>query len=160
MPQDYSEEYHFYLNWLNPDTANSVVYDGVEAKAYAKVTPPADWSSDAAIYPTVALELKLRDNTSGLQGTHFDTHPGSQYQHGDAAEDVQQGGQEDIEVFSDYVDTDICTEKWYLSTTAIACVEMKIKLRRKRLTTDTAHDIELNYSHAYDMTAIIGRTQD
>ena len=65
-----------------------------------------------------------------------------------------------MEVFSDYVDTDICTEKWYLSTTAIACVEMKIKLRRKRLTEDTNHDIELNYSYAYDMTAIIGRSQD
>ena len=76
------------MTWLNPDTAHSVVYDGIEAKAYAKVTPPADWSSDAAIYPTVALELKLHDNTSGTTGTNFDTHPGSKFQAGDAVEDL------------------------------------------------------------------------
>ena len=56
------------------------------------------------------------------------------------------------------MDTDICTEKWYLSPTAITCVEMKIKLKRKRLTIDTANDIELNYAYAYDMSAVIGRT--
>ena len=73
-------------------------------------------------------------------------------------EDSGQGGSEDIEVFAEYVDVDICTEKWYLSPTAIACVEMVIELKRKRLTSDGSHDIELNYAYAYDMTAVIGRT--
>ena len=65
-----------------------------------------------------------------------------------------------MEVDADYVDTDICTEKWYLSQTAVTCVEMVVKLKRKRLTEDSAHDIELNYSYTYDMTAIIGRSVD
>jgi len=57
-------------------------------------------------------------------------------------------------------DTDICTEKWMISPTAIACVEMQVKVYRKRNTGDTAHDIILDFSNSYTMHAMVGRVAD
>ena len=53
-------------------------------------------------------------------------------------------------------DTDLCTEKWYLSPTAIACVELKGVLKRKRNTGDTTDDIILDFNSKYQMHAKIG----
>jgi len=66
---------------LNPDDDGPlVVYDGIEAKAYAKITPGSDWSSLAGLEASPpSIEIKLLDNTSGVTGTYFDTHPGSRY---------------------------------------------------------------------------------
>jgi hypothetical protein len=41
--------------------------------------------------------------------------------------------------------TNLCTERWYLSLTAIACVEIKGTVERYRNTEDNAHDIVLDY---------------
>lgn len=62
----------------------------------------------------------------------------------------------DIEIVSSYVDKDLCTERWYLSPTAIACVELKGALKRKRNTGDAKKDIILDYSSKYQMHAKIG----
>ena len=65
---------------MNPDTDGpTVVYDGIEAKAYAKVTPPGtDWTDvDDLAENKPTIVVKLLDNTSGITGTSFDTHPGS-----------------------------------------------------------------------------------
>ena len=56
--------------------------------------------------------------------------------------------------------TDLCTEKWYLSPTSIACVEIKAVLERKRNTGDTTDDIILDYSQVYAMHAKVGKIAD
>ena len=56
--------------------------------------------------------------------------------------------------------TDLCTEKWYLSPTAIACVEITAKLTRERNTGDTTDDIILDYSYEYAMHAKVGKIAD
>lgn len=93
----------------------------------------------------------------------FDIHPGSAYAFGTSAADRTDSlGAENINLDSSYVaeSTDICTEKWYLSPTAIACVEMQVKVNRKRNTGDTAHDIILDFSNSYTMHAMVGRVAD
>jgi len=71
-------------------------------------------------------------------------------------------GVENITLDAAYVPetTDICKEKWVISATAIACVEMEVKLTRLRNTGDTAHDIILDYSNSYTMHAMVGRVAD
>lgn len=61
---------------------------------------------------------------------------------------------------TDYVDVDLCTEKWQLSPTAIACVELIGKVLRRRNTGDVIDDIILDYSNEYSMFAKIGRIED
>ena len=56
--------------------------------------------------------------------------------------------------------TDICTEYWQLTATAITCVEMEVKVSQSRNTGDSAHDIILDYSNTYSMHAAIGRIAD
>ena len=90
------------------------------------------------------------DNSS--VGKRFDIHPGGLYQAGTSVED---GTKQDI-VKVTKVGTDLCTEKWYLSPTAISCVELKGTLKRKRNTGDTVDDIILDYSNKYMMHAAIG----
>ena len=96
-PADESELYHFYLAWKNPDTAATVTYDGIEVKAYAKVTLPDTnlWTQtlDAlgAAPPLISVYLLPNDsdNTGSCSGTckYFDIHPGSQFASGDAVSD-------------------------------------------------------------------------
>lgn len=93
----------------------------------------------------------------------FDIHPGSAYAYGSSAADAADGtGVENIEIDSSITPktTDICTEKWRLSPTSIACVEMEVKVKRKRNTGDTAHDIILDFSNTYTMHAMVGRVAD
>ena len=47
-----------------------------------------------------------------------------------------------------------------MSYTAIACVEMEAKVKRRRSTGDTTQDIDLSYSYSYDMHAAIGKISD
>ena len=93
----------------------------------------------------------------------FDIHPGSAYAYGSSAADAADGtGVENIKLDDSITpnDTDICTEKWQLSLTSITCVEMQVKVTRKRNTGDTAHDIILDFSNAYTMHAMVGRVED
>ena len=69
------------------------------------------------------------------------------------------GGSNDIDIVGDAT-VDLCTEKWYLSPTAIACVEMKGSLKRKRNTGDVLDDIILDYTSKYQVHAQIGRMDD
>ncbi len=55
---------------------------------------------------------------------------------------------------------DLCTEKWYLSPTAITCVELSGSLKRKRNTGDYIDDINLDYTNTYKVSAMIGRLSD
>ena len=111
--------------------------------------------------------------TPAPANTCFDIHPGSAYAYGGSAEDAGlEDGVENIELVKPLeVDvaldqenatdiSDICTEKWYLSPTAITCVEMEVTVKRKRNTGDTAHDIILDYSNVYTMHAMVGRIAD
>lgn len=52
-----------------------------------------------------------------------------------------------------------CTEVWYLSDSALACVELQGTLKRERNTGDVEDDIILEYT-SYNMHALIGRTTD
>lgn len=172
----------------------------MEIKAYAEVTPPADWTSLATIQsgpPAIVVKLQENDKTvldTSVVGANpatgylvgdstencndsgtvtnrcFDIHPGSAYAYGSSAADVQQAGVENVEIIRIADDgaephnvpmtTDICTEKWLLSPTAITCVEMQVHLKRRRNTGDTAHDIILDYSNSYTMHAMVGRVAD
>ena len=88
--------------------------------------------------------------------------PGSTYQSGDSVEDTKintTNGSNDIEMVTTEW-TDLCTEKWYLTATAIACVEISGILKRKRNTGDVVNDIILDYSSSYNMMAKIGRMGD
>ena len=175
-----TEIYHFYLAWQNPDATGAVTYDGMEIKAYAEVTPPvftvAANVADGTTTPTLTVKLQNNKKADYVDPTTencnandhvdnvcFDIHPGSAYAYGTAAADQADGiGVENIELDATNVadTTDICTEKWYLSPTAIACVEMQVKLKRKRNTGDTAHDIILDFSNTYTMHAMVGRVAD
>jgi len=152
----------------------------MEVKAYANVTPPSTWNSEAEVLSTYrpALTVKLQDNkdtnttwladetcnsNSDVSNVCFDIHPGSAYAYGSSAADMSDAsGVENIDLHADNVaeTTDICTEKWQISPTAVACVEMKVKLSRKRNTGDTAHDIILDLSNTYTMHAMVGRVAD
>lgn len=93
----------------------------------------------------------------------FDIHPGSAYAYGSSAADAADGtGVENIDLHEDNVakTTDICKEKWRLSYTSITCVEMEVRVTRKRNTGDTAHDIILDFSNTYTMHAMVGRVAD
>lgn len=131
--------------------AGAVTYDGFEAKIDYILTPPvlSSWTTAKDfVGPTLAFEFM--DNSS--TGKRFDIHPGAVYQSGSQVEDAK--SQDIIKVTT--VGTDICTEKWYLSPTAITCVELKGTLKRKRNTGDTADDIILDYNSKYQMHAAIG----
>ena len=119
-----SKNYSAYVVWQNPDVQGLVTYDGFEAKMYWEITPP-----DFATHSTIALmqanppklAFKFQDNSA--TGLQFDQAPGAAYaSQEDVAADA--AATNDIQVMTAY-DTDICTERWYLSPTAIACVEMK-----------------------------------
>ena len=99
-------------------------------------------------------------------GLYFDIHPGSPYASGSAVEDVGQTGTNDVTVVSPEfnasptADNDLCSERWYLSLTAVACVEMVGSVKRSRNTGDTSHDIVLDYSNTYNVHAMVGRVAD
>lgn len=115
----------------------------MEVKAYAEVSPPT-WTTKTAVDDGTAppgLTVKLQNNAPTyvapatencnandyVDNVCFDIHPGSAYAYGTAAADAADGvGVENIELDASNVaeTADICTEKWYVSTTAIACVEM------------------------------------
>lgn len=137
------------MAWQNPDVAGAVTYDGFDAKIDYILTPPTGWASRTGfVGPKLAFEFM--DNAS--VGKRFDIHPGALYQGGTAVEDATK--QDIVKVTK--VGTDLCTEKWYLSDTAIACVELRGTLKRKRNTGDTTDDIILDYSNKYMMHAAIG----
>jgi len=124
------------------------------------VPSEGDWSdTDALFNDPPKIVTRFLSNAEDTK--YFDIHPGSAYAIGDSVEDVVQGGANDIVVPDSYKQTDcatassatgvcnLCSERWYLSLTAIACVEMTGRLTRLRNTGDTAHDIILDYSFAY-----------
>lgn len=90
-------------------------------------------------------------------GLRFDIMPGSAYQKGSTVEDIaiNAAGSNDIDIVTSPW-TDLCTEKWYLTATAIACVEMSGIMKRKRNTGDVTNDIILDYASKYQMHAMIG----
>ena len=103
------------------------------------------------------------NSNAKLDNVCFDIHPGSAYAYGSSAADKSDAaGVENITLDAAYTpeSTDICEEKWMISATAIACVEMKVKLTRLRNTGDTAHDIILDFSNSYTMHAMVGRVAD
>ena len=103
------------------------------------------------------------NSNAKLDNVCFDIHPGSAYAYGSSAADKSDSaGAENITLDTSMPaeDWDICTEKWKISDTAIACVEMQVKVNRPRNTGDTAHDIILDYSNSYTMHAMVGRVAD
>ena len=103
------------------------------------------------------------NTNSRLANVCFDIHPGSAYAYGSSAADMSDSaGVENVTIDASITpeSTDICTEKWMVSPTAIACVEMQVKVSRKRNTGDTAHDIILDFSNSYTMHAMVGRVAD
>ncbi len=148
----------------------TVTYDGLEAKIHWVHTAPADasWASKtamAAAPPT--LVFNYADNNS--IGSYFDIHPATAASSGKGSEDKflrvsdPTGGSNDISFVGDAAAAqavDLCTEKWYLSPTAIACVEMAGSLTRKRNTGDYLDDINLDYTSAYQVSAQIGQLKD
>ena len=99
-------------------------------------------------------DIRIRFADNSTPNYQFDIHPGAKHTFGNAVEDVVQGGENNILIpdrlkdkkGSDYTTEDnLCTEKWYLSLTAIACVEIKGTVERYRNTGDIAHDIILDY---------------
>lgn len=111
------------------------------------------------------MSMYVTDNeTTGLQ---WDIHPGSAYATSQV-EDVENNGYNNIELVSptradiatDAANAEICTEYWYLSATAITCVETNVKVKRSRNTGDSAHDIILDFYNTYQMHAMIGRIAD
>lgn len=154
----------------------------MEVKAYAHVTPPQTWADEASLdTDKPVLTVKLQDNVDAVTDTWdtdngencntnsrlanvcFDIHPGSAYAYGSSAADMSDSaGVENVTIDSSLTaeTTDICTEKWMVSPTAIACVEMEVKVTRKRNTGDTAHDIILDFSNSYTMHAMVGRVAD
>ena len=147
-----------YVAWQNPDGQQTVTFDGFEAKIYTTLTLPPAWSDQSTLSTTPPeISFKFQDNSTS--GKQFDIHPGSAYSAGAEQEDEAQNGANSITVVTAN-GTDLCTERWTLSPTAVACVEMKGELSRKRNTGDTAHDIILDYSYSYLMHAMIGRVAD
>lgn len=145
-----------YVAWQNPDGQATITFDGIEAKVKAELTLPADWS-DPLTVATAKPDLKMYFQDNTVKG--FDISPPSAFTKGDTVMDTAQGGVENI-VPVQATDADLCTEKWYLSETAIACVEISGDLTRKRNTGDVISDIILDYTYSYQMHAQIGRTAD
>ena len=117
--------------------------------------------------PQIKIYIQANDSANAASPTdpsYFDIHPGSEFASGNSVTDKQQSGREDVFVDAAYWNAvtavDICKEKWQLSITAVACVEMEAKVKRKRNTGDTTQDINLDYSYSYDMHAAIGKMAD
>ena len=94
----------------------------------------------------------MDNNTAGQR---FDINPPNTYGNGSSVEDVTKGGVNNVctaagcQPGTPVETTDLCTEKWYITDTAISCVEIKATVKRQRNTGDTAHDINLSYSNIY-----------
>ena len=153
--------------WQNPDVQNAVTYDGFEAKIHYIHTAPlaASWASPAAMAATPpTLVFNYADNATA--GSTFDIHPATAASGNKAAEDIflnTSSGKNNIEFVGDAAAAkaaDLCTEKWYLSPTAMTCVELSGSLKRKRNTGDYLDDINLDYTSAYKVSAMIGRLDD
>ena len=105
-------------------------------KAFATVNFGPAWTTASALEsnpPVVDVFVLPNDiantaanNADGTAPNYFDIHPGSEFASGDSVTDKGQSGREDVTLDSNITagTTDICVEKWQLSLTATACVEM------------------------------------
>ena len=135
-------EMQYYLAWKNPDTSSSLTYDGVQGRVdyvatqlggtYTRINPKARWTMTSS--PTYDLKPSTIHNSA----------------------DTEQDAATNVAVVGDAT-TEHCTEIWYLSDIATACVQFEGGLTRDRNTGDTAGDIILEYG-SYDMHAMIGCT--
>ena len=159
--------YRINIVWQNPNVQGVVTYDGLEAKIYYKHTAPpeASWADAAAMAATPpTISYHYEDNVT--LGMLFDIHPATASTGGVSTEDKyvnQSDGSNDInfvDPLPDATTKDLCTEKWYLSATAITCVEMQGSLIRKRNTGDYKDDINLDFTSSYKVSAMIGRLDD
>ena len=114
----------------------------------------------AAAPPTLVFNYA----SNAKDGDYFDIAPATAGSGGKGSEDVfkraaDSSGSNDRTFVGDAAAAqlvDLCTEKWYLSPTAVACVEMAGSLIRKRNTGDYLDDINLDYTSSYKVSAMIG----
>ena len=97
---DPREEYHMYVAWQNPDGQATITFDGIEAKVWAELTLPTEWSTPAEVKNVKPdIQMHFQDNT--VKG--FDISPPSAFTKGDTVMDTSQGGVENIQL-ADAVD--------------------------------------------------------
>ena len=154
-----SQTFQQYVVWLNPDSAAAVTYDGIMVKTYATIQTPA-----AGGDPVKADDFKILYMDNSTTGERFDIKPSQTYTNSVTSEDVQQGGQNNVDFNEedgvDVTTKDVCTEKWLLSETSIACVEITTKVKRAADTEDVDQDFVLNMASTYTMHAQVGRVSD
>lgn len=118
-----TEQYQMYVVWQNPDSEANVTYDGVAALMTCNVAHATDMTTvadmDALLAGHPTIEMKFEDQT--VAEKKFDMSPGSAYGTGSSNQDDV----DNITLGANYdLTTDLCTEKWILSPTAVACVEV------------------------------------
>lgn len=145
----------YYVAWQNPDASSSITYDGVQGRVVCTVTT-GDRSDFATTPPTVSCIWQDRASDINGAASKFDVRPFSLYDSGDGAQDTN--GADDITLVT-LAATEQCTEVWYLTDSALACVELQGSLKRPRNTGDIQDDIILEYT-TYSMHALIGRVDD
>ena len=136
----------FYLAWKNPDTSQSLTYDGIQARTKSTMTVAADANSR----PT--LRILWDEDGDAI----YDIKPSTTYNTDDTEWDDSANNNVVI-VTPDpgTADYTLCEQVWYLNDNDFACVEMKGSVKRPRNTGDTTSDIILEYG-SYDIHALIG----
>jgi hypothetical protein len=112
-----------------------------------------DYNDQENNKPTVSVHWEDRTSTFGI----FDLSPADEYSTNTEDFGIV-GGADDVEIV-DALDYDHCTEIWYFTNTALACVEMTGSIKRNRNTGDYTQDITLEFI-TYDMVAMYGNAAD
>lgn len=129
----------FYVAWSNPNSTETVAKDGIYATTGCTLTAGAAILTDQ---PALVCAWDTKD-TSGTPLVTYDIHPIANYDSANSVFDTANTGADDVT--PDATDTQICTELWKITDTAIACVEMGGSVDRDFSTGDTTDDFILDY---------------
>ena len=142
------KRYMMYVAWTNPDSTSTVAKDGIAAVSECILTVGAQLASSQ---PTLKCTWAAKD--PGVIA--YDIKPTASW---DWKAEVMDAT-DDVNFDATDNDGNICTELWKLTTTSIACVEMRGSVTRKFNTGDTTDDFILDYT-SYQMHAKFGKTNE
>ena len=147
---DVGKWFQFYVQWDNPNSAETVTKDGILILVKCELTAG---TPIATAKPTLACNYA--DTTAGGAAHTDDIKPTVNYDTNtyDSVNDVVR----DTDIYTSN-SNNLCTEEWYLGDNTLACVEMQAGASRKFSTGDTAEDFILDYVE-YTMYAKFGETE-
>ena len=160
---DVYKRFIFFVQWDNPNSAESVTKDGICMQAKCTLTPNL---TDLANEPTLSCvyDKFAADNSTPI---YWDLKPSVNYDSStyDAAGTGAENVTEDTDLQNTTLNGNLCSELWYLGSGSIACVEMQAGAKRAFNTStlnanaDTDSDIILDYVE-YDMYAKFAELDD